>query len=460
MNEQDSRKSFCSYRTLSAARSEQTHLPGFAVGGPVLGALMIMAGGCANPAKGAVQLLGLGSLRYIGRISYSLYLWHWPIVVIMPDITGRPLNVTDKVLVALLTFVLSVLTFHLLERPIREHKSPTSRPGKDLTLGWLVITGTASVCVFFMFFLSPTSTAAAQQVPTAPVGDVERLVAEGAQLKQLPPQVIASLPGIKQREGQLTCIEGPFTVQPHPCTFGDATSPREVVLLGDSHALQWTPTFDLLGREQGFKLTSFSKAACTPEPYSNIDDHLKRIYTECEQWRELVHRRYPDAQAPSSHRFCRRIRRCKRPSRRRPGQAVHRRRHRVRPDRRFARPLQGHAGVPEQKGRQRCRVCNATQAGAVQGQHPQRPRTGSHQSWWHLRRYRRLVLHRRRLPRCGERHCRLHRWQPRVGHLRPLAGAQVRRSIAPRAQLKHQEQTPLRQTGGGAFFFLVKFLSF
>jgi peptidoglycan/LPS O-acetylase OafA/YrhL len=268
--------------------TEQTPLPGYAVGGPVLGALMVMAGGCANPAKGAVQLLGLGSLRYIGRISYSLYLWHWPIVVILPDITGRPLNVTDKLVVAALTFVLSVLTFHLLERPIRERKSLTTQPSNGLTLGGLLMTGTASACTFVMFFLSPINTAAALQAPTAPVGQVEQLVAEGAKLKQLSPQIMRAVPAALT-DGLDDCITKFEGIEPNPCTIGDTNGSITMALVGDSHATHWKPALDAIAKKRGIKLVTYAKANCTGEPYSNVDFNLKRRYTECEEWRDKVY---------------------------------------------------------------------------------------------------------------------------------------------------------------------------
>ncbi|PRC46255.1 acyltransferase, partial [Mycobacterium sp. ITM-2017-0098] len=62
---------------------EATPYPGAAALAPTLGTAMVIAAGCAAPPQGVGRLLGVSPLRYIGRISYSWYLWHWPVLLMI-----------------------------------------------------------------------------------------------------------------------------------------------------------------------------------------------------------------------------------------------------------------------------------------------------------------------------------------------------------------------------------------
>ena len=88
---------------------------------PVLGAALIIAGG-ANRRTLVARLLSLSPVVFVGRISYPLYLWHWPLLVMV--VYGRfdPLSRREGVGIIVLSFALSVLTWWFVERPIRERR--------------------------------------------------------------------------------------------------------------------------------------------------------------------------------------------------------------------------------------------------------------------------------------------------------------------------------------------------
>ncbi|TAJ85360.1 MAG: acyltransferase [Reyranella sp.] len=71
---------------------------------------------------GHLALLRLRAVRYIGKISYPLYLWHWPPLSIGSIVLDRPLNAFEATLAMLLAFVLASLTYHLVETPIRSRR--------------------------------------------------------------------------------------------------------------------------------------------------------------------------------------------------------------------------------------------------------------------------------------------------------------------------------------------------
>ena len=117
---------------------EGTPFPGYAAALPVAGALLVLAG------RGDA-LLGIAPLRWLGRVSYSLYLWHWPVLIIVEQAHGGPLPASARVLAVLLSLVLAVLTYVAVEDPVR--RSARLKKSHLLTLAVAVLLIAAPVAV-------------------------------------------------------------------------------------------------------------------------------------------------------------------------------------------------------------------------------------------------------------------------------------------------------------------------
>ena len=72
--------------------NEDTPFPGYAAVVPVLGAAAVIAGGTVAPGTGAEILLRRTPFQLAGRLSYSLYLWHWPVLAIATQTLGETLS--------------------------------------------------------------------------------------------------------------------------------------------------------------------------------------------------------------------------------------------------------------------------------------------------------------------------------------------------------------------------------
>jgi peptidoglycan/LPS O-acetylase OafA/YrhL len=115
--------------------STATAYPGYAVSLPVVSTALVVAGGTAVPRGGAEALLRQLPFRWLGKLSYSLYLWHWPILIIAAQYAGHPLSVKDNLLWVVLALALSIGTYFVVENPIRHWKFLSRSPIRSIGLG-------------------------------------------------------------------------------------------------------------------------------------------------------------------------------------------------------------------------------------------------------------------------------------------------------------------------------------
>ena len=126
--------------------SSSTAYPGWAVAVPVLGAALVIASGVAQPKYGAEIVLRLRPFQWIGLISYSLYLWHWPILTLVTERRGLDqLPVWNALGWELLAVALAIATYRLVENPIRHSRYLIGRRRISLLLGVCLIVSSLTV---------------------------------------------------------------------------------------------------------------------------------------------------------------------------------------------------------------------------------------------------------------------------------------------------------------------------
>lgn len=197
---------------------------------------------CAEPS-GLARVLSVRPVRYIGRISYGLYLWHWPVIV---ELTGARLGVDGLALTAVrlaVTLALAVLSFHLVEQPIRQ--------------GWPAIRSALGSGRWRAFAVAPAAmlvTAGVALAATIPpsvatasaAGSV--LTASGAASGARGPSGSGGETGVMKRRGSST-IAGAGGVVGRPITLPEPVSrqhPLRILLLGDSVMLSEAPAIEAL----------------------------------------------------------------------------------------------------------------------------------------------------------------------------------------------------------------------
>ncbi len=116
-----------------------TPYPGWAAVLPVASAALIIAGGMSAGRWGAEILLGTVAFRWLGKLSYSLYLWSWPVLTIAAQSSSKPLSLTQRLLTILASLVLAALTYAIVENPIRHSKWVAASWRRGILVGVVIV---------------------------------------------------------------------------------------------------------------------------------------------------------------------------------------------------------------------------------------------------------------------------------------------------------------------------------
>jgi peptidoglycan/LPS O-acetylase OafA/YrhL len=114
----------------------ETPFPGLAALLPTLGCALVIHA-TTSRALAAARMLSLGPVVYLGRISYSLYLWHWPLIAIPSYVLMRKLTGLETAAAIAASVALAAFSLHFVERPFRKPQPaalPTARASRFLVL--------------------------------------------------------------------------------------------------------------------------------------------------------------------------------------------------------------------------------------------------------------------------------------------------------------------------------------
>jgi peptidoglycan/LPS O-acetylase OafA/YrhL len=116
-----------------------TPYPGSAAALPVFGTALLIAAGTATAGLPAERLLSTRPFQWFGARSYSLYLWHWPILIIATEYSFKPLLLWQNLLCVLAAIVGAALSYQFVENPIRRNRFLQKRPILSIALGIALI---------------------------------------------------------------------------------------------------------------------------------------------------------------------------------------------------------------------------------------------------------------------------------------------------------------------------------
>ncbi|GAA2696284.1 MULTISPECIES: acyltransferase family protein [Actinosynnema] len=268
--------------------------PGWIALLPVLGAAALLAAGSGTGDGGVSALLARQPLRYLGDISYSLYLWHWPVLVFLLEFQGAAHLSAEWALVAAAASVaLAALSTRLVETPLRH-----LRPRAAYALGaTMIVASVLAAAVPWYSAQARIDDLKANSVlgsdhPGALVMD-PAFPAGLPTATPVPDPVIAGDDIAKAWDDDC----GKVAVDREDCWYGPADAPKTMVLLGDSHMTQLSGALiDLAERSGQWRVRMLVHDACpfnaeapkvaapdgkqrqNTEPFANCpaDDRAKR----------------------------------------------------------------------------------------------------------------------------------------------------------------------------------------
>ncbi|MEM9725588.1 MAG: acyltransferase family protein [Pseudomonadota bacterium] len=227
-----------------------TPFPGLAALPPCLGAALLIQADRGAPVSNLTAMgraLAWRPVVFVGLVSYSYYLWHWPALSAAQYATIRPLETGEAALVLVLSFLVAVFSYRFVERPFR----------------------------------APGGVMAQRPLLVASAGCLLALIAVGVALQEsrgwpgrLPTDVAAMTTGdavafgvdrsCPTERGRLD-EAGRAAIFVIFCRIGDESAgPPKTLIWGDSHALSVSPAFDVAGEALGRSLIMTSRAGCPP----------------------------------------------------------------------------------------------------------------------------------------------------------------------------------------------------
>ncbi|OGO58286.1 MAG: hypothetical protein A2Z32_04810, partial [Chloroflexi bacterium RBG_16_69_14] len=333
--------------------------PGLWALAPTLAAAAMIVSGMTR--HGPAVLLATSPLRFLGRISYSLYLWHWPILVLPVAMMEGELPLEARVALTGFAILVAWTSWRFIEEPFRAGFPVLARrPGRTILAG---VTAVALVVSTAGGLASAGSSGAWDAADVTPAMEAEMdLDAEPIEVDpsdpaqtgdpgndtpasdppdtddpdvppetpwptdtptpdatpsptprtyvRLPSDVRPTLAKARTDEERLRrdgCLAFEGATRPRDCVYGDKGAAFTVALVGDSHAAQWFPALERVARTRGWRILTFVKVACPFVDMRVRNISLKREYGECAAYNDATIARLrearPDITIVSMSRF-------------------------------------------------------------------------------------------------------------------------------------------------------------
>ena len=289
-----------------------TPYPGTAALLPVLGTALIIGAGSVTGGLGAGRLLCRPAMRSIGRVSYSWYLWHWPVLLLMPALLGEPAGLAARLAATLVSAGLAVITLHLVENPGRFAAALRQSAKASLAVAGAGSAAVACACMLLLDVVPVpvghgAAAARAKIIAEPPIvapelgpqesavrqafGQVRAAVGAAVDLRSVPSNLdppLANAPADKAAVFVNGCVRSWRDLGQGECATGDVASPTTVALIGDSHAAMWNPALQRVAEVRHWRLETLAKVTCPVQDLPIDSPYLGREYTECEQWRGQI----------------------------------------------------------------------------------------------------------------------------------------------------------------------------
>lgn len=241
------------------AFSSATEFPGAAALVPTLGGALVISAGSSNRPASTYRLLASSPAQWLGDVSYSIYLWHWPLIIFAGTLLSQShLSAKAGAVVLAASLLLAWLSYKFIEQPFRH---PGRRAFPALVAGAASIASV--VLVSGAALLTVRGSGAEIAVPSATYPGALALVS-GAPVPQVsaPIPPLAKVPQDMPDAYRTDCHLDQKMSELHPCVFGPENASFRLLLSGDSHAANWIPALQALAEKRGWRVETHTKSAC------------------------------------------------------------------------------------------------------------------------------------------------------------------------------------------------------
>ena len=241
-----------------------TAFPGWTAAVPVLGTVMALRAGVGQPATTLGRALSWRPLLEAGRLSYSWYLWHWPVLVFAEGLYGEgvggELSLPVRVGLVLVSLALAEGSYRLVEDPVRHQRWLAARPRRGIALLGVVTAFGVGLAITWGYRAHAATMSPMQHYFTSVAAD----------------------------KGN-DCLDlDTSNDRVHKCVLGDPRSSTTVALVGDSHAHHWLPALELVAATNGWQIHTYLKSACGILDATQWRKPMGRDYVECDRWKASV----------------------------------------------------------------------------------------------------------------------------------------------------------------------------
>lgn len=260
----------------------ETPYPGFAAIMPVAGTLLMIAAGSWGGTGLLAALLSTAPLQFIGKISYSLYLVHWPLLLVPQAAVGwhDPLPLGVNIALGVVAVPVAYLSWRYVEERFRRGSGQAWRP---LVFGGAASMLTAATCAIGLAGSSLVPLTTTESVRSAASPDGTHATAF------VPRNITPTLHGVSEDNPEIYangCHLGFAETSPNTCAYGPGGDVPTVALFGDSHAAQWFPALHALAEDGKIRLIPHTKSSCPSAEVPSVRSGVP--YVACETWRANV----------------------------------------------------------------------------------------------------------------------------------------------------------------------------
>jgi len=248
-----------------------TPYPGVAALLPVLGTILVLVADSTEGRLSPARLLAARPVRWVGDASYSIYLWHFPVIVFATFVLGDQMPALVKAVLLAGSVALGWLTWRFVETPPRLSAwlRPTRRTFGLAAAATLVVAVLALTPALRVSALDAQAESVRADVIAANEGCLGAEALASASCAVTSGEAFMPSPGRAIDDFSVAYDDGCLAPAPFAevvtCEYGQADAPAlRVALAGNSHAAQWLPALQELAGERRMLITTYLAVGCMP----------------------------------------------------------------------------------------------------------------------------------------------------------------------------------------------------